>query len=75
MACQILAYDILDRWISDHGMTRTAFAKKAGLSDRDFRHLMQLKDPERRVSVEFADKIRLATDGAVSFPLWVPVRI
>ncbi|HYV99633.1 MAG TPA: hypothetical protein VE967_19395 [Gemmatimonadaceae bacterium] len=56
-------------------MTRTAFAKKAGLSDRDFRHLMQLKDPERRVSVEFADKIRLATDGAVSFPLWVPVRV
>jgi len=74
MACQILAYDILDRWISDHGLTRTAFAKAAGLSDRDFRHLMQLKDPERRVSVEFADKIHRATKGEISYPLWVPVR-
>lgn len=71
---RIEGYEVLERWIRNHGLTPTGFARRYGFRERDFRKLMQ-KRTQRRFSAEFVEKVFRATDGAIPRELWIPVRL
>lgn len=72
MATTIRGYDALDRYLESKKESRSAFARRAGLDERDFRRVMQVRSARRRFSASFVEKVYAATGGAVDRALWIP---
>lgn len=69
---KIKAYDAIDQYLARNRMSPSALARAAGVDERDFRRIMQLRSDKRRYSALFVEKLHAATHGEVDRSLWIP---